>query len=286
MLITLTELFPNWQGIMTRIQLTRKPIWISDSTVASRLDMLYFGRSGEKYVSPLVSHYITDNELSESSKDTIIDSIYDMYSQNWEALWKAVSAEYEPLENYDRTTTITETNTRGDTKTIDYEHTDTDTGTLKRDSTTSDIGTLKRDSTTSDTGTLKTDNTNATDATSNIYAFDSTDATPEHSETNTNTGSSTDTHDLTTTIADTDTHDLTTTTADTDTHNLNYKRTSTETHDNNVSEHNTHNERVHGNIGVTTSQQMLMSEYELRERYKFYEQMFKDVDKCLTLAIY
>ena len=236
--------------------------------------MLYFARSGEKYVSPLVSHYITDNELSESSKDTIIDSVYDMYSQNWDALWKAVSAEYEPLENYDRTTTINETNTRDDSKTVDYEHTDTDTGTLKHDSTSTD------------TGTLKSDNTNATDATSNIYAFDSTDTTPSNSATNTNTGSSTDTHDLTTTTADTDTHDLTTTTANTDTHNLTYKRSSTETHDNNVSENNTHNERVHGNIGVTTSQQMLMSEYDLREDYKFYEQIFQDIDKCLTLAIY
>lgn len=271
---------------MTRIKLTRKPTWIADATVASRLDMLYFARSGEKYVSPLVSHYITDNELSESSKDAIIDSVYDMYSQNWDALWKAVNTDYEPLENYDRTTAITETNTRDDNKTVDYEHTDTDTGTLKRDSTSTDTGTLKRDSTLTDTGTLKTDNTNATDATSNIYAFDSTGATPANSATNTNTGSSTDTHDLTTITADTDTHDLTTTTADTDTHNLTYKRSSTETHDNNVSENNTHNERVHGNIGVTTSQRMLMSEYELRERRKFYEQVFKDIDKCLTLAIY
>ena len=271
---------------MTRIHLTKKPTWIPDATSATRLDMLYFSRSGEKYVSPLVSHYLSDGTLSEASKDSIIDSIYDMYSQNWDALWQAVTSEYSPLENYDRTTTITETNTRDDSKTVDYEHTDTDTGTLKRDSTSTDTGTLKRDSTSTDTGTLKTDNTAASDVASNIYAFDSTSATPTNSATNTNTGSSTDTHDLTTTTADTDTHDLTTTTADTDTHNLTFKRSSTETHDNNVSENNTHNERVHGNIGVTTSQQMLMSEYELRERYKFYEQIFKDIDKCLTLAIY
>lgn len=271
---------------MTRIQLTKKPTWIPDATIASRLDMLYFSRSGDKYASPLVSHYITDNELSESSRDSIIDAMYDMYSQNWEALWKAVNTDYAPLENYDRTTTITESNTRGNTTTVDYEHTDTDTGMLKRDSTSTDTGTLKRDSTSADTGTLKTDNTNATDATSNIYAFDSTSATPANSATNTATGSSTDTHDLTTTTTDTETHDLTTTTADTDTHNLTFKRASTETHDNNVNENNTHNEKVHGNIGVTTSQQMLESEFDLRARYNFYERVFKDIDKCLTLEIY
>ena len=272
---------------MTRIQLTKKPTWIPDATSATRLDMLYFSRSGDKYVSPLVSHYLSDNgTLSEASKDSIIDSVYDMYSQNWDALWKAVTTDYAPLENYDRTTTITESNTRGNTSTVDYEHTDTDTGTLKRDSTSSDTGTLKRDSTVSDTGTLKTDNTNATDATSNIYAFDSTAATPANSATNTVTGSSTDTHDLTTTTADTDTHDLTTTTADTDTHNLTFKRASTETHDNNATENNAHNEKVHGNIGIVSSQQMLSSEYVLRQQYNFYEQIFKDIDKCLTLEIY
>lgn len=223
---------------------------------------MYFSRSGNKYASPLVSHYITDNELSESSKDSIIDAMYDMYSQNWDALWKAVTSEYSPLENYDRTTEITENNKRDNNRTVDYEHTDTDTGTLKKDSTATD------------SGTLKTDNTGAIDTASNIYAFDSVSATPSNSATNTTTGSSTDTHDLTTTIADTDTHNLT------------FKRSSTETVGDNVMENNTHNERVHGNIGVTTSQQMLMSEYELRERYKFYERIFKDIDKCLTLAIY
>lgn len=271
---------------MTRIQLTKKPTWIPDATTATRLDMVYFGRSGAKYVSPLVSHYLSGGELSEASKDSLIDSVYDMYSQNWDALWKAVSTDYAPLENYDRITTITESNTRGNTTTVDYVHTDTDTGTLKHDSTSTDTGTLKRDSTSTDTGTLKTENTNATDATSNIYAFDSTAATPANSATNTATGSSTDTHDLTATIADTDTHDLTTTTADTDTHNLTFKRASTETHDNNASENSTHDEKVHGNIGVTTSQQMLESEYDLRARYNFYERMFRDIDKCLTLEIY
>lgn len=224
--------------------------------------MQYFSRSGNKYASPLVSHYITDNELSESSKDSIIDAMYDMYSQNWDALWKAVISEYSPLENYDRTAEITENNTLGNNRTVNYEHTDTDTGTLKKDSTSTD------------TGMLKTDNTGAIDTASNIYAFDSTSATPSNTATNTTTGSSTDTHDLTTTIADTDTHNLT------------FKRSSTETVGDNTTEDNTHNEHVHGNIGVTTSQQMLMSEYELRECYKFYEQIFKDIDKCLTLAIY
>ena len=41
----------------------------------------------------------------------------------------------------------------------------------------------------------------------------------------------------------------------------------------------------HGNIGVTTSQQMLQSELELRS-YKFFEDVYKDIDSILCLMVY
>lgn len=49
----------------------------------------------------------------------------------------------------------------------------------------------------------------------------------------------------------------------------------------------TGNEKLtrHGNIGVTTSQQMLQSELDLRQ-YDFYEKLMLDVDKVLCLEIY
>ena len=40
-----------------------------------------------------------------------------------------------------------------------------------------------------------------------------------------------------------------------------------------------------GNIGVTSSQQMLEQELQLR-KYNFYEEMFKDVNSVVTLSIY
>ena len=50
---------------------------------------------------------------------------------------------------------------------------------------------------------------------------------------------------------------------------------------------NTGTERLtrHGNIGVTTSQQMLESEIKLRQ-YNFIEEVFKDIDSILCLKIY
>lgn len=41
-----------------------------------------------------------------------------------------------------------------------------------------------------------------------------------------------------------------------------------------------------GNIGVTTSQQMLESEIELREHYNFYEIVLNDIAKLLCLNVY
>lgn len=40
-----------------------------------------------------------------------------------------------------------------------------------------------------------------------------------------------------------------------------------------------------GNIGVTTSQQMLESELKLRS-YRFFEEMFKDIDSLIALRVY
>lgn len=47
----------------------------------------------------------------------------------------------------------------------------------------------------------------------------------------------------------------------------------------------THSLSRSGNIGTTTTQQMLQSELELRN-YNFYAQVFMDIDKYLALAIY
>lgn len=42
----------------------------------------------------------------------------------------------------------------------------------------------------------------------------------------------------------------------------------------------------HGNIGITTSQQMLQSEIVLRSNYNFVQMLYKDVDSVMTLLIY
>ena len=46
-----------------------------------------------------------------------------------------------------------------------------------------------------------------------------------------------------------------------------------------------HTGRIHGNIGVTTSQQMLQAELEIR-MYDFFESVYQDIDKVLTIPVY
>ena len=50
-------------------------------------------------------------------------------------------------------------------------------------------------------------------------------------------------------------------------------------------EHNTRHLTRSGNIGVTTSQQMLQSEIDLR-KWDFYASLFRDIDSVLALDIY
>lgn len=42
----------------------------------------------------------------------------------------------------------------------------------------------------------------------------------------------------------------------------------------------------HGNIGVTTNQQMITSEVEMRNKYEFYQLLMQDVDSVICLEIY
>lgn len=57
------------------------------------------------------------------------------------------------------------------------------------------------------------------------------------------------------------------------------------TQTNNLADSHTTSGRIHGNIGVTTTQQMLQSEIELWQ-WSFFESVFEDLDKMLVLSVY
>lgn len=98
-----------------------------------------------------------------------------------------------------------------------------------------------------------------------VYGFNS-GATPSPSSKVTDTTTGSDATQYGNTLKDTGTVTNADSGEDTDTNNYTLKRS--------------------GNIGVTTSQQMLESEYELRKKNYFGDVVFADLDKLLTLSIY
>lgn len=109
------------------------------------------------------------------------------------------------------------------------------------------------------------------------------------SDTTTYNTTDTDTQNLTESTEygrkDTETLDVTDTTNynSSDNETINLSHAGTTSGENSGSEQ--YEEHRHGNIGVTTNQQMISKELELRKRF-FYETVFADLDKYLCLSIY
>lgn len=160
----------------------------------------------------------------------------------WRKLWATTQYEYDPIANYDRTETHTETVTH--TGTDSTQRTDQMTHTGTDGTQTSETATH--------TGTVS--NTNgATDTVKrtgyNSDALQTTEQT-EH------TGNSTDTNNLTDTGSGSATRTV----------NLADNSTGTETLTRNLQDSVSRSIRAYGNIGVTTTQQMIEAE---RETVKF-----------------
>lgn len=163
----------------------------------------------------------------------------------WTRLYKTTLLDYNPIENYDRTEEWTEGEKSA--RSVDAETTG--------------------NSTTDSTGSTNTSGTTTADATGQkfVSAYNETDFTPTEKDTDTQTGSS-----------DTEQHEegnvKVTTTADT---------TTSETEKRDL----VRSGRAHGNIGVTTSQQMLESEREV-SLYNIIDVIINSFKNRFCLQIY
>lgn len=80
--------------------------WNEDETVdTSKVDTAYvYGHSGNKFISSLVEHYLDENEKLTSETITEIAGIlWQIYGESWNRLWEINKAQFDPLENYNRT---------------------------------------------------------------------------------------------------------------------------------------------------------------------------------------
>lgn len=281
----LIDVRPEWATKGIFYYLSQKDVpW---NTPAAPLDLAYFGNhSGEKLISPVVSKLLVDDKITDEDMGNLATTIFYLYNDYWTKEYATLNAQYNPISNYDMT----------ETETIEREgtdgHTKTNTGTVQdagtHANTRTNTGTVTDSGSHSETTTGSVDTSTSASGTSEneVSAFNSAAYVDDNKNTNSSTGSS-----------DTDTSaSRSGTDGNTRTDNLSESNQGTDgnTRTNNLSEgftgtHSDTEERTltrSGNIGVTTSQQMLESERKLWMWNFFENVVFPDIDKILTGAVY
>lgn len=315
---------PAGAGIFALLEEKGVP-WSEDISAAT-LDDAYFGTfSGSKPPSPVVKRWAMTNEgyLTEGQLSRLAAIIWSTNISDWLKSWGAEEEDYNPISNYDMlevmtddihekeetatgSTTYGKTDTRTDNLTTTYGKTDTRTDNLTDgyNSTVTRTDNLEviRQGTETTEGETTTDG--ATGNEHKVYGLNSTAAVPSDTDAGTSSGSeareetltvdTSETHTGTTANAKSgsDTHTGTQATvqsgSDTRTGTQANATTGTDSTSGTKTSTDTHSYRLtrKGNIGVMTTQDMLTQERVLRAWRLFYDRVFPDVDRTLTLCIY
>ena len=115
----LNDVFTDYinKGIFTFLNSLDVP-W-KEKNISQQLNLQYHGNiSGKKETSPLVDSLIVENNLTDNSKTMLAMSIFSIYSNKWSKLYRILSLEYEPIENYNMIETEKTTSTNENTDTI------------------------------------------------------------------------------------------------------------------------------------------------------------------------
>lgn len=267
--------------------------WAEDTPDLDSLDALYlYQHSGEKYVAPLMNMFLTDGKLTQQGINNCSKMAASLWFPKWTRLWNVMTAEYNPLENYNMHEEEDTAPTGTETTELEFSGSETDTLAKSGTETHTRAESGTETDTLSHTGndTVRTQGTAANNKEANsVYGFNSSVAVPT-SETTVNTDSTvtttpgvTDTKNKTFTNRQTTDTDTFTNRQDTDTKTfLNRKNTETKSFE----DRNTHRELDRtGNIGTVTAQDMYLQELEVA-KYNFWLQVFEDLDSTICLDCY
>lgn len=278
----------NGEGILTVLTTIKDVPW--KNVVAGQvLDDDYYGNhSGGRELSSLSEKLLnSDKKLSNTALQRLANVIFAKYGDNWKRAWDALQEEYDPLHNYDGTEHYKEENTEGYTKHNTGTETNQGTNTGTVDTQGTDTGTVGTQGT--DTGTQRNvkDNTGTQKVDKGIYGFDSSGTSNSDTETRTDNLSENNTRTDNLAHAETRTDNLAH--AETRTDNLSNSNTRTDnlTESNEGSGTKEYTLTKGGNLGVTTSQQMLESEILFRQKYNFFDSIvFPNIDDVLCVKYY
>lgn len=253
-------------------QLSPVLTWLTVS-IASYLDeKLILEHSGDKYISPYIERLLKLKESGtiQDINPVLCVNIVNTYKDKWNKIYDAlIDSDYNPLENYD----MTQVETPNIIKDKSSSFSSSKTETSSRSGTRNDSSTENEDN----NSKIKT--TSKGDSSTDVYGFNSVNPSPSsENDANTEVVVEGDKNDNYKTITrsgnntESESHNSTDTVSDTG-HDV-----ETET--------GTRGLTRHGNIGVTTSQQMLESEIELRNKNNFYKMVLNDVSSILCLSVY
>lgn len=275
--------------------------FLTSTDDALRFDEEYFMlHSGAKYQSILFQRLVEKyNQYDMSSLFRIVFAsiIYKRFSEKWNRIYNAMFSDYDPISNYDShevttyntedkmtyasqnartnsashsiTTDSDKTVNGTDTTTLNDTHTDTKSGTDKI-STNKDADTIRYVlAFNSDATEREAERTNESGLAANNYQ------TTEYGMVSTivNTGTDATLHTASENLDVSETGTNSETGTDSKTGNDTGTKTGTVTIEKN------------GNIGVTTSQQMIESELELR-KHDFMDIVYSDIDSLFASNLY
>lgn len=271
--------------------------------------------SGYKYISPIVERQLGENTtLTTQNYQTLANIAWIRYWRRWKRLWDLYLEDYDPLQNYNMTETMTNdqsvtaygktksfNSNSSSTRTDDLTHTRTDNLTELR----TDNLTESRSGTDNDTKNTTTTETPNTVTHEDIYGFNSQDgntsgeidspaganrtreggtATTSAYESGhaSSTGSTLNTG--TQTVANTGTL----TNKDTGTVGDVGQASSSEGYGGSDTTTRNYGLTRTGNIGVTTNQQMATDEFDFWTMFRSYftTVVYPDLDELLTLKVY
>lgn len=203
---------------------------------------------------------------------------FETRAYDFSQMYDALHAKYNPIENYDRTEgykdTLTHSGVDKVQQTLGTQVETKHTGTETSASTGTDTQTESGTDTTTHAGTEETRQRGTEGTELTVAAYDSDGYVPRENSTRTPNLDETRTPDLTDTRTPNLTHKRTPDLLDTRTPNLTDTSVNSGTDKGQTEyghvETTEHHSRVHGNIGVTTNQQMIQAEVDMRAAYDLY----------------
>ena len=262
------------------------PEWLTTSRRDTIQDMALYDFGNRKLRPYLLRIPEVEKEISPELETVIQDVILNFIDRNsykYAALFQSEGFQYDPIENYNMTETMTNDVTeteygRVDTRTLDKDSSDTRTYDLT-DERTPDL-TEERTPNLTDTHTLNSLTNTERDE---IQGFNSSSYQDANRKTTVGTGS----EDTTTTGTDTTTTTGTDTNTKSGTDTMVYSGTDTDTNTQSGKDTSTRNYTLnrYGNIGVQTTQDMIQKFRDVSD-FSALTLLTHDIVNMITLRVY